>query len=119
MHAVDLGSGKIKWSQPLGWMPSLDSYAGSHAWGSPNLGGACATATGLVFIAASEDCRFRAFDASNGRILWQYELPAGGHATPMIIRSPKTRREYIVLCAGGHSGLHTPAGDSVIAFAVR
>ena len=119
LHAVDLGSGKIQWSKPLGWMPSLAAYPESHAWGSPNLGGACVTATGLVFIAASEDCHLRAFDASTGHVLWESELPAGGQATPMVFRSPRTGREYVVQCAGGHSGLRTPSGDSVIAFSLR
>ena len=119
LHAVDLKTGRVRWSEPLGWMPSLEAYPGSHAWGSPSLGGACVTENGLVFIAATEDCHLRAFDATDGRVLWEFALPAGGQATPMIIRSPKTGREYVVQCAGGHSGLRTPSGDSVIAFSVR
>ena len=115
LTCVDVASGSIDWTKPLGWMPGLSQYPGYKGWGSPNLGGAMATASGLIFIAATDDCHFRAFDARTGRICWDHALPAGGNAGPMSFRSAKGRH-YIVLCVGGHSGLHTPPGDSVIAF---
>jgi PQQ enzyme repeat len=41
------------------------------------------TASGLVFIGAATDHRFRAFDAKTGRKLWEVEVPADAHTTPI------------------------------------
>ena len=43
-------------------------------------------------------------------------LPAGGQATPMTYYSAKTRRQYVVIAAGGHAGIGTQVGDYVIAY---
>jgi len=58
-------------------------HHGASIAGSPNLGGAIVTAGGLVFVGATLDRRFRAYDAASGAELWSAELPAGGKATPM------------------------------------
>ena len=42
------------------------------------------TATGLLFIGATADETFRAFDAATGKILWHAKLPFGGNATPSV-----------------------------------
>jgi quinoprotein glucose dehydrogenase len=83
-------------------------------WGSPNLGGPIATAGGLVFIGATLDRNFRAFDIETGQVLWSTNLPAGGKATPMTyaIRG----RQFVVIAAGG--GDRFGVGDHVIAFAL-
>jgi quinoprotein glucose dehydrogenase len=62
------------------------------------------------------DPAIRAFDTGSGKLLWQAELPAGGQAAPMFVHSAKTGREYVVQCAGGHHGLGSKEGDSVVAF---
>jgi len=74
------------------------------------------TAGGLVFTGAAMDNFFRAFDSETGKELWNYELPAGGQATPMtyIFRG----KQYVVIAAGGHGKLGTKQGDTVIAFAL-
>ena len=77
------------------------------------------TRNGLVFIGASRDPHLRAFDAATGELLWESELPAGGQATPMLYRSAKTGFECVLICAGGHSGLQTRLGESVVAYRVR
>ena len=81
--------------------------------GMPNLGGPIVTASGLVFIAASVDDRFRAFDVSDGSELWETRLPAGGQATPMTYAIDG--RQYVVIAAGGYKDA-TTRGDYVIAF---
>jgi quinoprotein glucose dehydrogenase len=58
----------------------------------------------------------RAFDVENGNQLWQYQLPAGGQATPMTYTF--AGKQYVVIAAGGHGRLHTKQGDYVIAFAL-
>ena len=65
LHAVDLVTGDIRWQVPLGNAPQL-AARGITGTGTPNIGGAIATASGLVFIAATNDARLRAFDAVLG-----------------------------------------------------
>jgi quinoprotein glucose dehydrogenase len=117
LHAVDLATGTIAWQVPFGNAPQLESR-GLTGTGTPNLGGAIATSTGLVFIAGTNDRRFRAFDAASGRILWETTLEASGHATPVAYRSARTGREFIVLAAGGGGRFSTTVSDTVVAFAL-
>ncbi len=116
LAAVDLGSGQLKWEVPLGIMADPTKYPGAEKWGSVNLGGAITTAGGLVFIASSMDNILRAFDITNGEILWQTVLPAGGQATPMTYEW--NGKQYVVIAAGGHGKLGTKLGDYVVAFSL-
>jgi quinoprotein glucose dehydrogenase len=118
LAAVDLATGALRWEVPLGSMPELAQVPGSSRWGSVSLGGSIVTAGGLVFIAAARDNCLRAFDVETGRELWKGSLPAGGQATPMTYRLHKSGKQYVVICAGGHSGLRTTLGDYVVAFAL-
>gem|GEM_PF-6684019 len=81
MNAIDLNKGEILWKVALGEYPELIKR-GLPATGTPNLGGPVTTAGGLVFIAATKDEKFRAFDKMTGQLLWEYKLPFGGFATP-------------------------------------
>jgi quinoprotein glucose dehydrogenase len=117
LHAIDLSTGEIAWQVPLGDAPQLAGQ-GITGTGTPNLGGSVATAGGLVFIAATNDARIRAFDARTGRVAWQASLPASGHATPLIYRGPHSRRELVVIAAGGGGKFSSTISDSVVAFAL-
>jgi quinoprotein glucose dehydrogenase len=108
LAAVDMAHGTIKWQVPLGDTPFVHRNLGI-----PSLGGPIATASGLVFIAASLDGRLRAFDAETGKILWAAKLPAGGQATPMTYSVGG--RQYLVIAAGGYKDAST-RGDYVIAY---
>ena len=57
------------------------------------------TAGGLVFIGASMDGAFRAFDEETGQVLWTVQLPAGGQATPVTFQ--ENGEQYVVISAGG------------------
>jgi quinoprotein glucose dehydrogenase len=114
--AIDLHTGKKKWEVPLGYMLDTLQYPGAAQWGSLNFGGAIVTAGNLVFVAASMDGHLRAFDTRTGALLWEYQLPAGGQATPMSYTLDG--KQYIVICAGGHGKLRTRQGDYVVAFAL-
>ena len=74
--AVSLDTGKFVWRVPLGEYPELTAR-GIAPTGMPNLGGNIVTKGGLVFIGATKDEMFRAFDKLTGRIVWSYKLPAG------------------------------------------
>ena len=120
--AVDLQSRRLLWSRPLGTGRDSGPFGiGSQlpfTMGVPNTGGSIATASGLTFIGATHDRYLRAIETRTGRELWRGRLPAGGQATPMMFRSPRTGREFVVIAAGGHPGLGTKGGDYVIAYAI-
>jgi len=115
--AVDLAKGTIRWSVALG--TTADLYPNAPVVrGTPNLGGAIVTASGLVFIASALDNYLRAFDIESGAELWKGRLPAGGQAMPMTYRLRPSGKQYVVIAAGGHGKQPTTLGDSVVAFAV-
>jgi quinoprotein glucose dehydrogenase len=117
LHAVDLTTGSIVWQVPFGDAPQLEAR-GITGTGTPNLGGAIVTESGLVFIAGTNDRRIRAFDAKSGRVLWQAVLDASGHATPVAYRSARTGREFVVIAAGGGGRFSTTVSDAIVAFAL-
>jgi quinoprotein glucose dehydrogenase len=85
-------------------------------WGSVSLGGPTTTGGGVVFIGATFDGFFRAFDTETGELLWQDQLPAGGQATPMTYSHEG--RQFVVIAAGGHGRLGNTMGDAVVAYAL-
>jgi quinoprotein glucose dehydrogenase len=111
--AVSLQTGRVLWNVPLGTMPAAEGAPAAPAeWGSPNLGGPMITASGLVFIGATLDRAFRAYDLTSGRELWKASLPAGARATPMTYEAGG--RQFVVISAGGGGAFGT--GDAVIAY---
>jgi quinoprotein glucose dehydrogenase len=104
--AVNLSTGTLQWNVPLG------TFGGAP--GSPQLGGPIVTAGGLVFIGATLDRQFRAFDAETGRELWKAALPAGARATPMTYEAGG--RQFVVIAAGGSDVWGS--GEAFIAFAL-
>jgi len=115
LNAIDLLNGQILWKVPLGEYPHL-AAKGIRNTGSLNFGGAVATAGGLVFIAATADAKIRAFESHSGRVLWEYQLPAGGYATPSVYML--NGRQYVAIAAGGGGKNVTKSGDSILAFAL-
>ena len=97
--AVNANTGDIAWRVPLGSFEELDAL-GVPATGTLNRGGPIATAGGLVFIAASQDARFRAFDARTGKVLWVADLTENGRAVPITYQG-KSGKQYVAIMAGG------------------
>ena len=109
-----MNKGEIAWQVPLGELDEL-TKKGIPKTGTENYGGPVVTGGGLIFIGASKDEHFRAFDKHTGEEVWKYKLPAGGYATPAVYEV--NGRQYVVIaCGGGKMG--TPSGDSYIAFAL-
>jgi quinoprotein glucose dehydrogenase len=115
LNAISLDSGEIVWRIPLGEFPEL-AAKGLRNTGTENYGGPIVTAGGLLFIGATNhDNKFRAFDKSNGKLLWEATLPAAGNATPSTYEVGG--RQFVVIAAGGgKSG--APSGGSYVAFAL-
>jgi len=113
--AIDLSRGDIVWKVRLGEFPELTAR-GIPQTGTENFGGTIVTAGGLVFIGGTKDEMFHAFDKTNGKLLWQFKLDAGGYATPgtYMVKG----RQYVVIAAGGGGKLGTKSGDSFVAFAL-
>ncbi len=81
LNAIDLNTGDYLWRIPLGDHPEL-RQPGAAPTGSENYGGSVVTAGGLLFIGATRDQMFRAFDKENGELLWEVEADGGAYATP-------------------------------------
>ena len=116
LNAIDLNKGEILWKVPLGVYPELIEK-GLPATGTQNLGGPAVTAGGLIFIGATRDKKFRAFDKDTGEILWEYDLPGGGNATPGVYQV--NGRQYVVIAAGGGGKVGSESSDAYIAFALK
>jgi quinoprotein glucose dehydrogenase len=97
--AVNVNTGDVAWRVPLGSYEDLDAR-GVPPTGTLNRGGPIATAGGLVFIAASQDARFRAFDARTGKVLWMTDLSENGRAVPITYQG-KSGKQFVAIMAGG------------------
>ena len=82
-----------------------------------NFGGPISTAGGLLFITATNDHLFHAYDAKTGKLLWQTTMESGSYTTPMTYLG-KNGKQYVVTVATGGSFFDTTAGDSVFAYAL-
>lgn len=115
LSAIDLNLGKIKWQVPLGTYPELEKR-GFPPTGTFNMGAPIVTAGGLIFIGATMDERFHAFDKETGEELWEFQLNAGGYATPATFSIDG--KQYIVIAAGGGGKPETKPGDTFYCFSL-
>ena len=114
--AVDVNKGEIAWKVPIGHVQELKAKGFGNT-GALNMGGPIATATGLIFVGATTDSYFRAFDSRTGKQLWETKLDASAHSIPMTFMG-KDGKQYVVVAAGGGSFLGSPPGTKVVAFAL-
>jgi quinoprotein glucose dehydrogenase len=115
LNAIDLNRGEIRWQVVLGEYAEL-TERGIPPTGTETLGGTIVTAGGLIFIGGTKDEKFRAFDKRSGKVLWEYQLPAGGYATPSSYAV--NGKQFVVIAAGGGGKLQTKSGDSFVAFSL-
>lgn len=120
--AVNANGGDIAWRVPLGSYDQVEAMGLKNA-GAANMGGSIATAGGLVFIAATTDSKFRAFDSRTGKELWMTRLEATGDAVPMTYRA-RNGKQYVLIAAAGTNRLRMIANtadetaDALMAFAL-
>ena len=116
--AVNVKTGDIAWKVPLGITDTLP--AAKQRTGRLNMGGPITTASGLVFIGASNDRRFRAFDARTGKELWVTKLKMSAHAVPITYQG-KDGKQYVAIVAAGASALDDPSpadAEELVVFAL-
>lgn len=113
INALDVATGQYRWKKTLGHDTAFK--AAKEPTGTENYGASVVTKGGLLFIAATKDGKFRAFNKRNGALLWETDLPAPAFATPAVYE--KDGRQYIVIACGGGK-LKTRSGDYYVAFAL-
>ncbi|MCS7024413.1 MAG: pyrroloquinoline quinone-dependent dehydrogenase [Bryobacteraceae bacterium] len=114
LTAIDADKGDFRWRIVNGEFPEL-TRRGIKKTGSNSHGGSICTAGGLVFMAGTFDKKIRAFESDTGRVLWEYELPAGGFATPCTYEA--AGKQFLVIAAGGGKN-GSKANDEFIAFSL-
>jgi quinoprotein glucose dehydrogenase len=91
--AINADTADVVWRVPLGEYKELTAR-GIPKTGAPNAGGSIATAGGVLFVGATTDRTFRAFDERTGKELWSDELPNNSIATPMTYRG-NNGKQYV------------------------
>lgn len=119
---IDLKTGKFAWHKPFGKARDTGPFGLRtglpYTIGTPQLGGALMTETGLMFIGGTQEKTFRALNTETGEILWEDRLPAGAHANPMTYYSDKSGRQFVVVAASGHYQFANGHSDMLIAYAL-
>jgi quinoprotein glucose dehydrogenase len=96
LTAVNASTGDVAWQRPLGITEQLPE--GKQNTGRPALAGAIVTGGGVLFIASTDDNRFRALDVKTGRQLWVTRLERRGNANPITYRG-RTGKQYVAVVA--------------------
>jgi alcohol dehydrogenase (cytochrome c) len=109
----------VEGEQQWGRVAAVNVDTGQIAWKfdteQPLIGGTLATAGDLVFHGEGNGL-FRALDARNGKLLWQYQCGAGANAMP-VSYSIKDR-QYIAMGCGGNAQLEFKRGNTMVVFAL-
>jgi quinoprotein glucose dehydrogenase len=95
--AVNANTGEIVWRSVLGIRPNMPE--GKQLLGNSGSAGPTVTAGGLVFVGATNDRRFRAFDAKSGTQLWEAQLGGNANANPMTYTG-RSGKQYVAVVAG-------------------
>ena len=87
-------------SEVQAWNVDTGKKVWSHHFAkSPNWGPIMTTGGGLVFSGGTNDRMFRAFDASTGKVLWEFPTNSGIYAPPLPSRS--TASSTLPCCLDG------------------
>ena len=107
--AVSTRTGDVVWRVPLGEYPELEAK-GITGTGTVGVSGApIATASGLLFIGASTDGMFRAFDQKTGKVLWKVSMPNNVQMTPLTYQGSNGKQFVAAIAGGGDERFNIPA----------
>jgi quinoprotein glucose dehydrogenase len=105
LTAINAATGDFAWQVRLGITDELPE--GKKNTGRITMGGSIATAGGLVFVGASNDRRFRAFDSRNGKELWVTKLDYSALSVPITYEG-RNGKQYVAVTAAGGGGITDP-----------
>jgi quinoprotein glucose dehydrogenase len=114
--ALNVDTGDVVYRKTLGVTESFP--AGLQDTGRPGLGGTILTASGLTFVGATDDFRFRAFATETGEKLWEVKLKASVTATPATYQGTDGRQYVAASDTGGSQTGSVVTNDEIIAFAL-
>ena len=124
ISAINLKTGALLWSHPLGTARSSGPLKTSLRvpfsipMGAVTLGGNLLTGSGLIFVGAALDRYLRAFDERTGQELWRTDLSAAAFATPMSYLSEQSGRQFVVVAVGGNNKFGPNDGLYIQAYAL-
>ncbi|HTR37085.1 MAG TPA: PQQ-binding-like beta-propeller repeat protein [Bryobacteraceae bacterium] len=119
LTAVNAATGEFAWQVPLGVTDELPE--GQKNTGRRSTGGPIATAGGLVFIGATNDHRFRAFDSRTGKELWETKFTSGAESVPITYLGKNGKQYVAVVTSMGHPGItsrSSPDNEALHVFAL-
>ena len=111
LNSIDLATGEVVWQVPFGNFPTHPELG----FGAVNYGGPVVTKSGLIFIGATPDRKFRAHDTTDGSVLWEAELTAAAFSTPAVYSV--AGKQYVSIAAGG-GRMGPPSGSEYFTFAL-
>jgi quinoprotein glucose dehydrogenase len=115
--AIHADNGDLAWRVPLGDLREPSAITADAPTGAPNLGGPVTTQTGVVFIGATLDGYFRAFDTRTGREIWKARLPTSARATPLLFTTQQNV-QMVAIAAGGHDSSLSKLDTKLVVFAL-
>jgi glucose dehydrogenase len=111
LMAIDSATADVVWRVPLGEYKELTAK-GVPKTGTPNAGGPIITAGGLVFIGATSDLMFRAFDAKTGKELWSTQLTNNSVDTPLTYQGKNGKQYVAAVVSSGLDNFNKPAVEA-------
>ena len=108
LTSLDLNNGKIIWQVPFGEYEEL-SKKGISITGTENYGGATGTAGNLIFATGTVDKKIRAFDSTNGKEVWSYQLEFAGSGPPSTYFVDG--KQYVIVASTGSLSLSSGYKD--------
>ncbi len=101
LAVIDLNSGQLLWSRPVGSMKNSGPFNLRSGLpfqvGTPIRAGTLTTRGGLIFLSSTMDSTVRAFDLRTGEVRWSSDLPGSGQSTPMSYFSERTGKQYVIV----------------------
>lgn len=110
LMAIDAATGDMAWRIPLGEYKELTAK-GVPLTGTPNVGGPVITASGVLFIGATSDRMFRAYEAKSGKLLWSTELSNNATNSPMTYQGKNGKQYVSVAVSSGLDNFNKPEVD--------